>query len=380
MSLPTIDPGVVTLIQSAFLEHINAAFSTTAHYATNLLYLFAAIELAVLGLVWALQKDAAWEKLFFKIIKIGLIFFIIRNYTWLLNTIIYSFAQLAGVVINDSSIAQYVFNPAKIWQYGYNIGVHILQLAANSNLIGISLIQVSLGVGILLVFGLLGIQMVIQIVGFYLVSFGSLILLPFGALASGRNMFDKAVQAVLKAGLRLMVLIIIIGIAVVTWSGFELIDLATTTNFNLNQPLGLFFTALLFLCLAIYLPKVVSEAVGDLSGNMLESNQPGTTTIHESAAAITTASAGGMANIQAATTIASGTGSSSSYEGGSSIASAATIPTTSTSTQTGGNLNGKATGEIMAQASNLSKSISENTVKKIKEAVLQAVKEKTSPN
>ncbi len=376
----TIDPGVVTLIQSNFLDQINAAFSVTAHYAANLLYLFAAMELAVLGLAWALQREIGWDKLFFKIIKIGMIFFVVQNYSWLMKTILYSFAQLAGVVVNNSAIAQYVFNPAKIWQYGYDIGIHILELGANTGLPGLSLLEVFLGMGILLVFGLLGIQMVIQVVSFYLVSFGSLILIPFGALTSGRNMFDKAVQAVLKAGLRLMVLIIIIGIAAVTWNGFQLTDMATTTNFNLNQPLGLFFTALLFLCLAIYLPKVVSEAIGDLNSNILEGGQTTVATIREPAAAFTSAApSSNMANVQAAATIAPGSGSSI-YEGTSSTAAAASIPTTVVSSSTGGGLGTKTTEKSMSQASTLAKSISESTVKKIKEAVIQAVKEKSPHN
>lgn len=375
MTPPTIDPGVVTLIQSTFLEQIGGAFSTTASYASRLMYLFATIELAILGLAWALQRDVGWDKFFFKIIKIGLIYSIIQNYAWLLTSILNGFAQLAGVVINDASIAEYIFNPAKIWQYGYDVGVHMLQLAASSNLIGLSLIQVSLGLGILLTFGLLGIQMIIQTIGFYLVSFGSLILLPFGALGSAGNMFDKAIQAVLKAGLRLMALIIIVGIAVTIWKGFDFIDLTTTTNFNLNQPLGLFFTALLFLCLAIYLPKVVSEAVGDVSSSVFESSQPIVATVRESATTFTPTITTGMSNMQAATTIAAGA-SGTSYEGVSSTASAASMPTTTSGTQVSSNLDSKTARDSMTQASILSKSISESTVKKIKEVVSQAIKEK----
>ncbi len=380
MNAPPIDPGVITLIQATFLDQIKAAFSITAGYASNLLYFFAAIELSVLGLIWALQRDIGWDKLFFKIIKIGMIFFIIRNYPWLLNTILFSFAKLAGGVIDSTNVAQYIFNPAKIWQYGYNVGVHLLELGSTGTLFGLTLIQVGLGVGILLVFGLLGIQMVTQTVSFYLVAFGSLILLPFGALTSGRNMFDKAVQAVLKSGLRLMVLIIIISIAMATWKEFELIELATTTNFNLNQPLGLFFTALLFLCLSIYLPKVVGEAIGDLNSNILEGGQAATTVVHQSTPVFAPEAAGGLANMQAATSIAPGTGGAtgSSYEGGAGVAAAATVPTVVTSgTAGGGSLEAKMGRDAMSQASTLSKSISETTVKRIKEAVTKAIKEKT---
>ena len=123
--------------------------------------------------------DSGIFHLFFKIIKIGMIFFIIQNYSWLLGTILESFAQLAGVVINEVSISEYVFNPAKIWQYGYDAGVNLLKLATENDGFGSAMILTTLGMGILLVFGLLGIQMVVQIIGFYVVSFGALILLPW---------------------------------------------------------------------------------------------------------------------------------------------------------------------------------------------------------
>ncbi|MDR1057820.1 MAG: type IV secretion system protein [Coxiellaceae bacterium] len=372
-----IDPGVITLIQTTFLEHIKEAFATASHYAFNLLYLFAALELVVLGFAWMLQWDVGWDRIFFKIIKIGIIFFIIQNYTWLLNIILLSFSQLAGIATKNPLVPQYVFNPAKIWQYGYNVGVHLLQLATTTNLMGLTLTLFSIGMGILLIFGLLGIQMVSQMIGFYVVSFGALVLLPFGTLSLGKSMLDKAVQAVFQAGLRLMVLIIIIGIAVLVWDGFQLTDLATTTNFNINQPLGLFFTALLFLCLGFYLPRVISQAVGDFGGKILDGATSSIPTVREPATAASTTPSAAM---QIATTIAPTAVPirGYSYEWSSSIAAATTIPTVTVSPSTKGMGVNK---ETPTQASIvLSRSISENTIKKIKVAITQAVKEKAIEN
>lgn len=376
-----IDPGVVSLIQAAFLEHIVDAFEIASKYAFNLLYLFAAIEITVLGLAWALQRDIGWDKLFFKIIKIGLIFLLIQNYPWILNTILSSFAKLAGIVVKDGSIAEYVFNPAKIWQYGYNIGINLLKLATISNVYGLVLIQMYLGLGILLVFGLLGIQMVIQIIGFYLVSFSALIFLPFGALSPSKSMLDKSVKAVFQAGLRLMVVIIIIGIAVLTWQEFQFTDLETTANFNLNQPLGLFFTTLLFLLLSFYLPKMVSQVVGDFSSSFFEGSATVVATTSESVSISNIAAMSpGLSNMQAATVIQASGGTRGGYESISSVAQAATMPTTITGAgPLSGSIDTKAAKEGLDKAStDLSKSISNTTVKKIKEAVAKAMQEKPS--
>jgi P-type conjugative transfer protein TrbL len=374
----TIDVGAITLIQSTFLGNLKKAFSAVANYALNLLYLFAVLEIVVFGIVWALQRDVGWDKLFFKIIKIGLIFFTIQNYEFLLRTVMESFAQLSGVVINNAGVVKYVFNPAKIWQYGYDSGVHLLQLSTLGSNYGLAMIQVSLGMGILLVFGLLGIQMVLQMVSFYVVSLGALILLPFGAFVLGRGMFDRAVQTVFQAGIRLMALIIIIGIAVVIWDGFQLTDMATTTNFNINQPLGLFFTALLFCSLAFYLPKALSQAVGSFGHDLQDGASPASVVVHESGgSALGSIETQGASDMRAATAInISGTLAGGYTGGGGEISAAAAAPVSVNVAPAGSSMEAKRARETMAKASDLSKSVSESTMKKIKEAVLQAVKEK----
>jgi len=367
-----IDPNVVTKIQSVFLDKLYPAFSKIAGYAVKLLYLFAVLELAMFGMIWALQRDIAWEKLIFKIIKIGLIFFIIQNYPYLVETIMHSFIKLAGVIVNDAEAAQYIFNPAKLWQYGYDFGVNLLHSATNAGSnFGLAMIYILLGIGILLVFGLLGIQMVVQMLSFYLVALGSLIFLPFGAFSLGRNMFDKAVQAVFQAGIRLMGLITVIGLAMIIWDSFGLIDIQDNQNPNINQCLGLFFSALLFLCLAFYLPKILSQVVGSFRQDF-DNSSPAAAGAQAGFAA-TSVDIGGSSDMQAATVIDAS--SSLGYGGRDSGSSSSSSPV-SVSVSPSGSVNSKLTKETMDQASNLAKSISESTVKKIKEAVVQANKSK----
>lgn len=382
----TIDPGAITLIQTTFLQHIATAFSTVTRYALNLLYLFAVLELVMFGLIWALQRDLAWSKLFFKVLKIGLIFFIIQNYSWLVNTILTSFTQLAGITLNNHEIAQFIFNPASIWQYGYNAGLHLLQLAATGGSFGLAMIQIFLGIGILLTFGLLGIQVILQVVGFYLIAFAALILLPFGTFNPSGKMFDKAVQTVLQAGVRVMVIIMVIGIAVTVWNGFQLIDLAST-KVNINQPLGLFFTALLFLYMAIFLPKITARAVGSISSSFFGTG--GSTSGIIEIAPITQPSApiamapSGISDMQAATTIETGAAASFGTAPSSQIASATQLSPTAAAASpvvTGSSSNGfknhGTSRDELIKASAISKSISEHTAQQIKVSLLKALKER----
>lgn len=299
MSMALLDPGVITSVQSDFLQHLASGFSIVSSYALNLLYIFAGLELVVLGLFWALQHNAGWERLFFKIIKIGLIFTVIKNYPDLVNAIISSFASIATVSLNNSNVSALIFNPAQLWHYGYNVGLHLLQSATVSSGLGLALVLVLLGMGILLVLALLGIQIVLQVVGFYLVAMVSLILLPFGAFEPSRKMFDQAVQALLQAGVRVMTVMLIIGIASLVWDRFDLSEMAKATV-SINQPLGLLFSALLFLFLSIYLPRFAAKAVGGISSFITATS----TFIGEKntlAVAATTSTVNDLSNMQAAT-------------------------------------------------------------------------------
>ena len=374
MSAALLDPGAVTLIESTFLTHLQAGMEIVAQYAFNLLYLFAVLELVLLGLVWALQKNLAIEKIFFKVIKIGLIFFIIKNYELLISVILNSLAKISGIVIDNSEVTQYLFNPAQIWQYGYDVGINLLNLASTTDTLGLSMLQLLLGYGILLIFGLLGIQLITQIITYYFVSLSVLIVLPFGAFNSSRKMFDRAVQSVLQAGLRLMSLMVIIGIAVITWSDFDLKEMTSGSNFNLNQPLGLFFTALLFLSLAHYIPKVLAQIIGEIGSDFLEpnlsvdiANSPGSTFISSPLSSET-------ADLKAATTISleslSGSQGNNIINHEATSASAVEIsPNIAGLANKFGNTN---KGEL-STASKLAKSISDTTAKKIKEDLLKTL-------
>lgn len=370
-----IDAGAITLAQTTFLQHLNGAFATVVVYALHLLYLFATLEVVVFGLVWALQRDVNWGRLFFKVIKIGLIFFIIQNFAWLLNSIIASFATLAGIAVNNAKVAGIIFNPAKIWQYGYNVGLHLLQVAAQGNNFGLTLIQCFLGMGILLVFGLLGIQLILQTVAFYLVAFAALILLPFGTFSASARMFDTSIQAVLKAGVRVMVLMIVIGIGVVIWDSFDLENF-TVGTLTINPPLGLFFTTLLFLILAWKLPTLVAATVGEISSGFLNL-QPEGVSVSVSPMASAAAAPRSMVDFQAATNIEAGAGGIMTATSGVSTvqAAGAVAPVAASGGASFGSAGtvgrGNLADETLDQAAVLGKSISDGTLQKIRDTLVK---------
>ncbi len=255
-----LDAASMGLVEQNFLQVLSSHFNLIAYYAMRLLYLFALLECVMFGLAWAIQQHSAWEQLFFKVLKIGLLLFIIHHYPLLLNSILSSFSYIGSQVTNNSSAHQFITNPALLWQYGYNGGIILLKLATESSGFALPLIYMTIGLAILVLFALLGIQVIIQLVGFYLTALTALIMLPLSAYTPCQDMLAQALQSLLRAGVRVMVITMVIAIAVTTWQSADMLTITSESSISLL--LGLLFTALLFLALAVALPKLAANAVG----------------------------------------------------------------------------------------------------------------------
>jgi len=383
-----LDPAAITLIQNVFLKNIASALDGITHIAKNLLYFFTAFEFVIFGLVWALSRSAAWERIFFKIIKIGLIFFIISNYSYFLDIILRSFAQIGAQIGHNVKITDFLFNPAKLWQYGYDPGIQLLQSAMRSSSIGLAITGTVLGLGIIIIFGLLGIQVILQYIGFYLVAITALITLPLGVFNPTSSMFDKSVQSVLKAGVRIMMLLIVLSLAITIWDAFNLDQ--NPAGSSINSILGLFFTGLVFLTLARYLPKLAEKAVGDISSNINEITSGGSAaTGQASVQAITSqimAAPSEIAAVRAASHIDSSPIGASTFSYGATGVASATSPASASGAQSintaatpvsatgaAGAMGQKIDKISTADATSMSKDISANIVKDLHKTIMRSL-------
>lgn len=364
-----LDVAAISPAQVQLLSHLGNAFSTVSNWSLNLLYIFAVFEVVMFGLLWAFSAESNWGRLFFKVIKIGLIFFVLQAFVHLLGLVVSSFADVGGVSANTANLGDIVFNPAVLWKYGYNSSLALLKSGAVAkNSFGLALIQVSLGLGSLICFALIGIQVVLQLVAFYFVSLMALLLMPFGVFSPASNFFENSVTTILKAGVRVAVLIFVVGMAVTTWELFGLSK--TTLPVSVNQALGLFDTALLFAFLAIRLPGMVAKVVGKLQFDRWGSAAPVVNVSGQSAVASTVVSQSAASNLQAATAIAPGQtalGQASQVTPAAQAATNVSVNTPSISIAAAGGKTKRDRKADMAEAYAMNKSISDDLLRKLKE-------------
>ncbi len=361
-------------IQFGFIEQINAKFGALQDSALKLLAVVAGLELVIFGLVWIIKQDEGVGNLIVKIIKIGFFFTIVKYFPELLQMILATFIKVGYIVAPEKSQAL-LYSPGKLWGIGFKAGLSMLKVSVQYGTfnMGLSMLYLVLGMGLLLIFAAIGAQIIISVVLFYFVAVLSLIVVPLGVFKPTQDLFYKAIQHLLRAGVRLLAVVFILGVAFTLFQSLKITSITDSTS--LEKPLALFFTSFILLILIYTLPNYLARAVGKPGGNIFQNmvapaganvvvNQPAQST-HVSVPPL--GAAASMHGVAGSSTAMGGSVQSGAtvISGGSYGSSGSTNVNVSTTVQ-GGAISGKRQDKV-ADASNVNKSISDSTIRKIKE-------------
>lgn len=262
----SLDPGLFSQVQTSMVSTLNTVLMASIGYSQDLLYLTASIEVVLFALLWILQGNNAFGRLILTVLKIGFILMVINEFNTWLNQLLDSFSQISANAANADAAFQLLKAPGQIWQFGYDSAILLLKTASNDGVnLGLSLLLTTLGLGILLVFGLIGARLVVQLAAFYVTALIALLFLPLGVLRPTADFAYRGLQSVLKSGVALLTLMLILTVATSIWQGNPL-----PTEFNLNQVLGVFFSGLIFLLMAQWLPNIAASAVGHIRPLLLD--------------------------------------------------------------------------------------------------------------
>lgn len=317
-----LTPFIFNTIQNNYIQNFSLAFGEISHYAIQLFYLLATLEICLFGLIWALRQQQMFGLFFFKIIKLGFIFFLISNYATLLNTLVNGLAVI-GLGHGNEKMGELLFSPDLLWRYGFDSGISLLQLAVQYGTTnnGITAIYLILGFGVLLMITLIACQMILLVVGFYLLSLMALIFLPFGAFGLTEKFFTRSLHGLIQAAVRIFALIVVLGIGIGIWMSMS--PGAFSQSTTLDQPLGLFIATLVITILCWKIPNLLARSVGEPGGELFaktsgESVQSTSVTIGSPAV--------NLSHIAAATSLSATT----SMPGSSVAAGAGLSPTAAT--------------------------------------------------
>lgn len=222
----TPDVGILTELLNSFSVAFTNGLGFIHGDARWLLGALMIIDL-LLAVLLNLSDGDHMKTLITKILKYGFFIWLVMDYRNLAQVVLDSF-KMIGLKAGGGAITSILFNdPSNIASHGIWVTEPIFEFINNMsgidvmiNLPKIAIAGLS-GLIIMLCFFVIGIQIFITYLEFYIVAVLALILLPFGVNKHTAFLGEKAIGAVLSFGIKLMVLAFIASVAiplVKTWS------------------------------------------------------------------------------------------------------------------------------------------------------------------
>jgi len=222
----TPDVGILTELLNTFTTAFTSGVGYIHGDAKWLLGILIVIDL-VLAVVLNLSDGDHMKTLITKILKYGFFIWLVMDYKTLVQIILDSF-KTVGLKAGGGAISTALFNdPSNIATYGIWVTEPIFEFIDNLGAVDVlkNLHKVIIagwtGIVIMLCYFIIGIQIFITYLEFYIVAALALILLPFGVNRRTAFLGEKAIGAVLSFGIKLMVLAFIAAVTVPlikTWS------------------------------------------------------------------------------------------------------------------------------------------------------------------
>jgi type IV secretion system protein TrbL len=328
--------GVIDQFTNVFFRYIDSGFgllSGEVHYLTATLV---TIDLTLAGLFWAMGgTDDIVARLIKKVLYIGAFIYIISNFNWLATILLRSFAGLGLVASGSTMTAGNLLSPGRLAAVGVTAGRPILNqmgdlvgfpgLFTNFDTIAV------LGLAWLIVilsFFFLAVQLFVTLIEFKLTTLAGFVLVPFALWGKTAFLAERVLGNVVSAGIKVLVLAVIVGIGTRLFGQFTV---PTGQTLTIDNALAVMLASLALLGLGIYGPGIATGLVS------------GAPQLGAGAAAGTMLAGGGVALAAGAATLGTG---HAGYRLARGIGSA--VRSHGAPTGGGGSMGGRAAGDSPA--------------------------------
>ncbi len=200
--------NTLTLTLQNFLMAFSAGYGRIQGAANSLLGILVGIEVVLLGLWTALGGGDNVVGIFKKILHIGLWVWIVQSFPTLAKAFVQSLVQAGLVAGGGSGDVSLMMDPSRIAGYGLDATAPLTQKLADLGMTDLSdLVVFALGYLVILAcFLVMAMNVFLAVLEYYLFAALVGILLPFGLLSPTKFLAEKAIGAVVSAGVKLMTL------------------------------------------------------------------------------------------------------------------------------------------------------------------------------
>lgn len=222
------DLNVIDRFTETFVAYIESGFGLLAPEVAFLTSILIGIDIVLAGLFWALSEDRSLiPSLIRKVLYVGAFAFILNNFESLSTIIFDSFAGLGLQATGSPISADDLMRPGFVAAAGYDAALPLLEevsgllgpIAFFENFVTIIVLLLA-WVVVLLAFFVLSIQLFITILEFKLTTLAGFVLVPFALWNKSAFLAERVLGNVIAAGIKLMVLAIIVGIGSTLFGDF----------------------------------------------------------------------------------------------------------------------------------------------------------------
>jgi type IV secretion system protein TrbL len=252
--------NALTLTLQNFITALSGAYGRLASDANSLLSILVGIEVVLLGLWSALGGGDNVVGVFKRILHIGAWVWIVKSYPTLSKALVDSLIQAglkAGGGTGDVSL---LMDPSRLAGYGLDATAPLTQKLADLGMTDLpDLIVFGFGyLAILACFLIMAINVFLAVLEYYVFAALAGIFLPFGLFEPTKFLAEKAIGAVVSAGVKLMVLALVTSVIDPVFSAIHF----QGPQITFNELWSVFLTvcALMFLCWKA--PSLASSLLG----------------------------------------------------------------------------------------------------------------------
>ncbi len=261
------DLNIIDQFTSTFVTYIDSGFGLLGSDVAFLTTILIGIDITLAGLFWALSDDKSiMPALIKKVLYVGAFAFILNNFSTLANIIFDSFAGLGLRATGSPISAADLMRPGFVAVTGYTAAEPLLEEVAKligpiaffENFVTIVILMFA-WVIVLLAFFILAIQLFMTILEFKLTTLAGFILVPFALWNKTAFLAERVLGNVIAAGIKLMVLAVIVGIGSTLFGSFA--NSFAGGNITFEQAAATVLGALAIFMLGIFGPGIAAGLV-----------------------------------------------------------------------------------------------------------------------
>ena len=257
--------SIIDRFTETFSRYIDSGFGLLAGDVAFLTSVLVGIDITLAGLFWAMNGEGNIPaQLIKKVLFVGFFALLLNNFKSLADVVFNSFAGLGLKATGVSMTAADLMRPGFLASTGFTAAKPLLEKAGEligitslfTNFVTITVLMLAWLI-VLLAFFVLAVQLFITIIEFKLTTLAGFVLVPFGLFGQTSFLAERVLGNVITAGIKLMVLAIVVGIGSSLFGSL----IRPTAEITLTQAASTILAATAVFGLAIFVPAIAAGLV-----------------------------------------------------------------------------------------------------------------------